>query len=539
MITIYAAGDSTVSSFQDAWYMPRCGYGETLKGIFDDRVRVVNLAVSGTSSKSFCRHPNYRTLFEKIGAGDVLLIGFGHNDEKRGDVTFTDARGDAETEGSFAHSLYTCYIRPARERGASVLLATPIIRRSDDGIYRNANTHRTADGDYAEAVRILGEQYEIPVLDLTKRTLELTLGIDGGRVEQPKSTGADACSRISFEEENVRYFSSFHAIPDCRTLYMHAWTGSRELCVDNTHTNRFGALVNAWLIAEELKRIQSPLAAFLRNDLENPLEHAMENREEALNPDYQEPVYERPEKPDLFWTPCRDARGNIWYGTVFGDISQEREKWKTHFTLREEPDQSMYLSAGRNGNDGKIMPKSDGIAMYYTRIPAGRSFSLSGIITVDDFGTSTGPVQASAFGCMVRDDMYSNRHNPDIMGDYIAGGVLWTPGFENGASTFARKSGRLAFEGGALQQSIRAEDTIPVRVFSTSDGYGAQVGNQDPVIAGYDFALTAVDEKYVYVGFFAARSISIHVRDICLELDGRPAEGYQGFGEQKIKDRQE
>ena len=70
---------------------------------------------------------------------------------------------------------------------------------------------------------------------------------------------------------------------------------------------------------------------------------------------------------------------------------------------------------------------------------------------------------------------------------------------------------------------------MKMSVFSTGDGYGARVGDFDPVIAGYDFALTRVDPEYIYVGFFASRSVTISVRDIQLEINHERCIGLGAF----------
>ena len=53
MSTLWVIGDSTVSSFEDKYYYPRYGYGTMLDKYLNDNVRVVNIALSGRSSKSY------------------------------------------------------------------------------------------------------------------------------------------------------------------------------------------------------------------------------------------------------------------------------------------------------------------------------------------------------------------------------------------------------------------------------------------------------------------------------------------------------
>ena len=82
MSTLWVIGDSTVSSFEDKYYYPRYGYGTMLDKYLDDSINVVNIALSGRSTKSYTTEPQYNELLSGMKQGDFLIIGFGHNDEK-------------------------------------------------------------------------------------------------------------------------------------------------------------------------------------------------------------------------------------------------------------------------------------------------------------------------------------------------------------------------------------------------------------------------------------------------------------------------
>ena len=144
MSTLWVIGDSTVSSFEDKYYYPRYGYGTMLDKYLNDNVRVVNIALSGRSSKSYLSEPEYNTLINGMKQGDYLLIGFGHNDEKTEKERYTSPVGDYMTEGTFANSLYENYIKPAQAAGTTVVLCTPIVRRTADGNWSDSQLHVTA-----------------------------------------------------------------------------------------------------------------------------------------------------------------------------------------------------------------------------------------------------------------------------------------------------------------------------------------------------------------------------------------------------------
>lgn len=189
--TFWVVGDSTVSPFNDSYYLPREGYGEELENYFN--ANVYNLAVSGASSKDFTGMANYTTLLKgsdtvpALGNADgdkFLLIGFGHNDEKTEPARYTNPNGDYKTAGSFANSLYVNYIQPALERGVTPVVCTPIARLTDannKASYDGASGHKTTTvtigdavyegGDYAQAIRAMCSELGLICVDLTNATI--------------------------------------------------------------------------------------------------------------------------------------------------------------------------------------------------------------------------------------------------------------------------------------------------------------------------------------------------------------------------------
>ena len=91
---LWVVGDSTLSSFEDKYYLPRYGYGTKLQEYLDDEIIVKNIALSGRSSKSYTTEPEYQTLLSGMKKDDYLIIGFGHNDEKTENDRYTQGEGD-------------------------------------------------------------------------------------------------------------------------------------------------------------------------------------------------------------------------------------------------------------------------------------------------------------------------------------------------------------------------------------------------------------------------------------------------------------
>lgn len=482
--TIWVIGDSTVSAFNDAYCYPRYGWGTKLQEFVDsDQYEVVNLAVSGASSKDFTTMANYQTLLNGMSEGDFLFIGFGHNDEKTEEARYTNPNGDYTTEGSFAHSLYTNYIAKAQEKGCTPILCTPIVRRTTSDTWPSANLHITSDvvgfpgGDYPQAIRDLGTTLGITVVDMTAMTKELydSMGVN-------------------------------------ETLYLHAWTSSKESSVDNTHTNNWGAQYNAYLIA---KTIATSHVDKLSDAILTDMITSAPTKEVyyVKNPNYTEKEYDNNLKDSELWNDF-----GIWKGTVFGAIGAADIN-QTNFTLGEDTDGNMHIEV-RN-NKGKIANSQDGIAMYYYKVPVGSTFSLSATATVNSYASNN---QVS-FGLMARDDMYIDTADSSVLGDYVAAAPLKLATPSALWNSFARKSGVLTQGGTCTEATITAGKSYDLSIVSNSDGYACKWGEEETISAGFDFPLTAVDGDYVYVGMFVSRCADVTFSNIKLIVDGNEVTG--------------
>ncbi len=475
--TIWIIGDSTVSEFNDNYYYPRYGYGTQLQQYINlDVYEVKNLALSGRSSKSYIEDKEYRILIEKMKEGDYLIIGFGHNDEKLEVERYTNPNGTYEDKGSFANSLYENYIVPAESVGCNVILCTPIVRRSEKSQWDNSNLHITPTigeyegGDYPQAIRNLGFDLNIPVIDMTKLTKNL------------------------YDELGVS-----------QTLYLHAWTSSNSLGVDNTHTNIWGSRYNAYFIAKEIKEMN--LSIISDAVLEEKIRYAP-TKEETLvkNPDYKEHEY----NPNLVDSTLWQDIG-IWKGSVFGNIANRPSK--DNFSLGKDDNDKMNISV--KNNKGKISNSADGIAMYYYKVPVGSTFTLTATAKINSFVRNN----EVSFGLMARDDMYIDEYSVASLGDYVAAGPL-----KMAESTqwncFARKSGVLTQGGVINNTSLNVGDTIELKIENNLDGYACTFGNEQTITGGFDFSLTRIDPNYVYVGMFVSRNADITFDNIKLIVDG-------------------
>ena len=168
MPTIYIIGDSTVEDNTP----PFRGWGWALPGYVAPGVQVANHAMSGRSSLSFMNEGRFAPVEEGMQPGDLLLIQFGHNDEK------PDAERATTPEDTYPAYL-SQYIDAALQAGAEPVLLTPIARRRFDGQGRLVSTH----GAYPDAMRALAARRGVRLLDMERSTesLRRDLGEEGSK----------------------------------------------------------------------------------------------------------------------------------------------------------------------------------------------------------------------------------------------------------------------------------------------------------------------------------------------------------------------
>ncbi|MEU1014527.1 rhamnogalacturonan acetylesterase [Streptomyces sp. NPDC005900] len=209
--TLFVAGDSTAAQkYRPA--APETGWGMALPFFLRPAFPVANHAVNGRSAKSFADEGRLAALLTAIGPGDLLLIQFGHNDQKR-----EDPARYTEPWSTYQEYLRQ-YVAGARARGARPVLLTSVERRRFDAGGAAVPTH----GDYPAAVRALAAEEGAALLDIQALSLALW-----GKLGP---------------EETKRYFN---------------WTASEQ---DNTHFNPPGAIAVARLVAVELlhRRVLAP-----------------------------------------------------------------------------------------------------------------------------------------------------------------------------------------------------------------------------------------------------------------------------------------
>lgn len=223
--TLFLVGDSTMADQPEHKY-PEHGWGQMLPEFLAPGLHVQNHAMNGRSTKSFRDEGRWQVVVDQLQQGDLVVIGFGHNDQK-----IQDPARYAEPWTDYRANLLA-YIEEARSKGADVILVTSIRRRHFDAQGRLQETL----GDYPAVVRELAREAAVPLVDLNQLT-------------------AAWLTQAGPEES--------------KQLYMHTAPGQYanlppEGKQDNTHLQVDGARQVAALFVAEVKRQHLHLARWLK-----------------------------------------------------------------------------------------------------------------------------------------------------------------------------------------------------------------------------------------------------------------------------------
>lgn len=161
MLTVFYIGDSTVARNNIHSY-PQTGMSQGLSLYVKESVRIDSHAKNGRSTKSFLDEGRFQPVKKVMQPGDILLIQFGHNDEKPDEARHTDP------QTTFKANL-RLFVDTARAKGAYPVLVTPIARRLFD---EAGNFRPGSHGEYPAAIRELAKEMAVPLIDLTAMTEE-------------------------------------------------------------------------------------------------------------------------------------------------------------------------------------------------------------------------------------------------------------------------------------------------------------------------------------------------------------------------------
>ena len=186
--TVFIASDSTVQTY-DANYYPQTGWGQVLYNFFKgaenvneyecddcnysqaqtyetDSVIVENRAIGGRSSKSFIEEGKLDDLLEDVKPGDYVLVQWGHNDA-------TAARPNRYVSSDDFEKWLQYYVDGVEQRGGTCILVTPVARRSYTTDAEGNASFKSDFEKYRQVMLKMGEEKNVPVLDLTKASIEV------------------------------------------------------------------------------------------------------------------------------------------------------------------------------------------------------------------------------------------------------------------------------------------------------------------------------------------------------------------------------
>lgn len=220
--TVFIAGDSTVTDQRNE---PWAGWGQMLPVFFNSSVAIANHAESGRALYSFESEHRLEKILAAMKPGDYLFIQFGHNDQK-------DKSDGAGPFTTYAEDLRE-YIEAVRAKGGIPVLVTPMERRRwNDGKPTETLT------DFATAIRQVGEEQGVPVIDLHTMSLALYAAL------------GQAGSQQAF----VHYPAN-------------TFPGQDTALKDDTHHNPYGAYQLARAVVEGIREKVPALAVHLREDV--------------------------------------------------------------------------------------------------------------------------------------------------------------------------------------------------------------------------------------------------------------------------------
>jgi lysophospholipase L1-like esterase len=207
-VRIVLVGDSTV--------IDKGGWGGAFAKLLGPDAECINLARSGRSSKSFRDEGHWKKALEK--KPDWVLIQFGHND-----MPGKGPERETDPKTTYPENLAR-YVEEARAAGARPILVTSMTRRH----FTKEGKIRSDLGAYVEAVKKVAEEKKVPLVDLHARSIELLdrLGPKAAAELNPASKPAGK--------------------------------------VDRTHLSDKGSEVMGKLVADELRKVEPKLAAYLK-----------------------------------------------------------------------------------------------------------------------------------------------------------------------------------------------------------------------------------------------------------------------------------
>lgn len=220
-VKVYLIGDSTMCHYEMN-RAPLTGWGMPFAYFFDSTVAVDNRAKGGRSTRTFISENRWQPVADSLHEGDYVLIQFGHNDEAK-EPQYKERYTPVP---DYKNNLIK-FINETRAKNANPVLITPVsrMRFNKEGIAEE--THK----EYTAAVWEVGNAYNVPVIDLDKKSRELLQQL------------GPATSKLLFMQLDSLQHPNYP-------------NGQK----DNTHFTEFGARRMAEIVLAEVRNLKLELA---------------------------------------------------------------------------------------------------------------------------------------------------------------------------------------------------------------------------------------------------------------------------------------
>lgn len=175
VVTLYIIGDSTVTDYSlesdyETKRYPQMGWGQVFQQFLcgDSLAQVKNLvkadtvlvddrAKGGRSTRTFFQEGRWRTVYENLKQGDLVMMQFGHNDQSPSKVLrYTNIEGYKE--------FLRLYVSQTRQKGGIPIIITPVNRNYPWIEGELVSCH----GDYPNACKEVASEMNVALIDLTK-----------------------------------------------------------------------------------------------------------------------------------------------------------------------------------------------------------------------------------------------------------------------------------------------------------------------------------------------------------------------------------
>jgi len=229
---LFVAGDSTASSYE-ANPKNQQGWGAVLQPLFDPRsLEVVDLARGGRSSRTFITEGHWGRLLAQLGAGDFVIIQFGHNDA---------GALNEEPPGS---------TQPLRARGTIPGIGDES-REIDNVLTGQQETVHSYGWYVRRMIADVRAKHATPIL----LTLTRTNTWEAGRLTCPSDTYRSWTAQLA-RAEHVAFVDLSRIIAD-RYQREGPDAVSAQFIDDTVHTNLAGARANAADVVSGLRADRS------------------------------------------------------------------------------------------------------------------------------------------------------------------------------------------------------------------------------------------------------------------------------------------